>query len=138
MVGVASKKTPSPPVGAPPRTVTAVRLPQYSKAFLPMLVTLSGIVMLVRLPHTANARNPMLVTLSGIVILVRLVRPKKALPPMLVTGLFSIVTGIINAPDTFLSQPVIVAASPTISYVNDSEPSDDDFSRSFQQEGAGV
>ena len=47
---------------------------------------------------------------------------------MLVTGLFSIVTGIINAPDTFLSQPVIVAASPTISYVNDSEPSDDDFS----------
>ena len=35
---------------------------------------------------------------------------------MLVTGLPSIVTGIINAPDAFLSQPVIVAVSPWISY----------------------
>ena len=35
---------------------------------------------------------------------------------MLATGLPSIVTGIINAPVAFLSQPVIVAVSPWISY----------------------
>ena len=54
----------------------------------------------------------MLITPSGIVILVRLLKLAKVKSPMLVTGLPSIVTGIVNAPDAFLSQPVIVTMSP--------------------------
>ena len=51
MVGVAANKTLSPTLGASPRNVTAVRLVQSQKAYFPMLVTLSGIVMVVRLVH---------------------------------------------------------------------------------------
>ena len=58
----------------------------------------------------------MLVTLSGIVMLVRLVQLTKAPFPMLVTDLPSIIAGMVNAPDAFLSQPVIVTALPLISY----------------------
>ena len=69
---------------------------------------------------------------------------------MLVTDLPSIIAGMVNAPDAFLSQPVIVTVSPAIlSFIGlagassvgltsslgtvgfsltDSEPSDDDFS----------
>ena len=48
------------------------RLVQYLNASSPILVTLSGIVMLVRLSQPKNASLPILVTLSGIVMLVRL------------------------------------------------------------------
>ena len=58
-------------MGAFPRKVIALRLVQLEKACLPMLVTLSGIVMLVRLVQLLKASFPMLVTLSGIVMLVR-------------------------------------------------------------------
>ena len=47
-----------------------VRLIQLKKALSPMLVTLSGIVILVRLVHFQKALSPMLVTPSGIVTLV--------------------------------------------------------------------
>ena len=43
-------------------------------ALCPMLVTLSGIVMLARLLQLENASSPMLVTLFGIVILVRILQ----------------------------------------------------------------
>ena len=61
-----------------------VRLLQLRKASSPMLVTLSGIVMVVSALQYQKANNPILVTLSGIVMLVRLLQPKKALSPMLV------------------------------------------------------
>ena len=80
-----------------------------------MLVTLSGIVMLVR-PVPEKAESPMLVTPLPIVMAVRLLQAKKARFPMLVTGLPSIVAGMISAPDAFLSQPVMVTASPSASY----------------------
>ena len=49
-------------------------------------------------------------------MLVRLVQPKKAENPMLVTVLPSLIAGIISSPDASLAQPVIVTASPLISY----------------------
>jgi len=49
-------------------------------------------------------------------MLVRLVQKAKALSPMLVTVLPSMFAGIISSPDAFLSQPVIVTASPLIPY----------------------
>ena len=52
----------------------------------------------------------------GVVMLVRLVHGKKAPSPMGVTDLPSMDAGMVNAPDAFLSQPVIVIASPLISY----------------------
>jgi hypothetical protein len=52
---------------------------------LPMLVTLSGIVMLVRRVQPLKAFSPISVTLSGIVILVRPLQLEKAPTPMLVT-----------------------------------------------------
>lgn len=58
---------------------------QPTKARLPMLVTLSGTVMLVKAPHPEKANSPMCVTLAGIVTLVRPVQPSNALSPMLVT-----------------------------------------------------
>jgi hypothetical protein len=55
MVGVELLKTSRPALGASPRNVTAVRLVQFKKARPPMLVTLSGIVMLVRLLQSRKA-----------------------------------------------------------------------------------
>ena len=49
-------------------------------------------------------------------MLVRLVKSKKASSSILVTGLPSIMAGIISSPDAFLSQPVIVTVSPSITY----------------------
>ena len=43
-----------------------VKLEQSLKAQLPMLVTLSGIIMFVKLSQSKKAPSPMLVTLSGI------------------------------------------------------------------------
>ena len=43
-----------------------VRLSHQANAQMPMLVTLSGMVILTRLSHQENAEVPMLVTLSGI------------------------------------------------------------------------
>ena len=81
-----------------------------------MLVTPSGIVMLVRLLHRPKAPSPILVTPLPIVMLVRLAQPVKAFSPMSVTDFPLMVAGMISAPDAFLSQPVMVAASPLISY----------------------
>ncbi len=62
-----------------------VRLVQFLKALSPMLVTLSGIVMLVMLMHPSTAPSPMLLTPSGLVLLVRLVHlctaPSRSLAP---------------------------------------------------------
>ena len=58
----------------------------------------------------------MLVTPSGIVMLIRLVQPVKADFPILVTGLPSMVAGMVNAPDAFLSHPVMVTVPSLISY----------------------
>lgn len=85
-----------------------VRLVQISKAQLPMLVTLLGIVMLVRPVQRQKAPSPMLVTLLGIIMLVRPVQSSKAESPMLVTGFPSISDGIVIAPFDDLWQPVIV------------------------------
>ncbi len=52
-------------------TVTDVRPEQSSKARVPMLVTLEGMVMEVRPEHQEKAYSPMLVTLLGMVMEVR-------------------------------------------------------------------
>ena len=52
-----------------------VRLMQSKNASSPILVTLSGMVMLARLLQSKNAYFPILVTLSGIVTLVTVVFP---------------------------------------------------------------
>ena len=54
-----------------------VNLRQKAKAILPILVTLTGSVMLVR-PEAAKASIPILVTPSGSVMQVRLEQPLKA------------------------------------------------------------
>jgi hypothetical protein len=82
-----------------------------------MLVTLSGIVILLRLLHQLKAPFPMLLTLSGMAMLVSCWHQLKASEPMLVTVLPSMVVGIVKAPDTHLSKPVIVIASPWVSYL---------------------
>ena len=46
---------------------TLVRLSQLSNALFPIVVTLSGIVILVRLLQSENAKFPIVVTLFGIV-----------------------------------------------------------------------
>ncbi len=78
--------------------VMLIRLLHPENAEEPMLVTPSGIVMLVRLPHPENAPSPMLVTLSGIVMLVRLLQYENALSPMLsplvITTVFKLSLGI--------------------------------------------
>ena len=51
-----------------------VKLLQALNADSPMVVTLSGIVMLVKSQQSENAYAPMLVTLSGIVMLVKLLQ----------------------------------------------------------------
>ena len=53
-----------------PRYFIVIRLLQYQNAELPILVTLSGIVMLVKLEQFWKAQTPIEVTLSGIVMLV--------------------------------------------------------------------
>jgi hypothetical protein len=57
----------------PESTYIALRLAQLEKASIPMLLTLSGIVMLSRLVQPLKALYPMLVTPLGIVTLARLV-----------------------------------------------------------------
>ena len=59
-----------PKVGASPSNITLVRLKQFTKAPVPIDITLSGMVMLVRLVQPANATDPIEVTLSGMVTLV--------------------------------------------------------------------
>jgi cAMP phosphodiesterase len=61
--------------------VALVRLEQLSKALSPILVTLSGIIMLVK-PVPENTDSPMLVILQGIVISIRPEHLLKALSPM--------------------------------------------------------
>lgn len=57
--------------------VILIKSLQPQKAFSPMLVTLSGIMMLVKLLHSKKAQSPMLVTSSGIVMLVKLLQLAK-------------------------------------------------------------
>ena len=66
---------------------TLARLLQPENAELPMLVTLSGIVILSKLLQPENAELPMLVTLSGISILVRLLQLWNSPLPIHVTPL---------------------------------------------------
>ena len=70
-----------------PENAIPVKLLQPKNADSPILVTLSGIVMLFRLLQLENAESPILVTLSGIAISVSLLQPKNAEFPMLVTFL---------------------------------------------------
>lgn len=65
--------------------MTLVRLLQPENAVLPILVILSGIVILVRLLQPENALLPILVRLFGIVMLGSLLQPENALFPILVT-----------------------------------------------------
>ena len=64
-----------------------VSLLQPLNADSPILVTLSGIVMLERLLQSENALSPMLVTLFGIVMLERLLQSENA--PVLINRVFS-------------------------------------------------
>jgi hypothetical protein len=64
---------------------TFVRPRHELNALFPMLVTLSGIVMLPRPVQLSNALSPMLVTRLPIVTFLRPTHQKKASPPMLVT-----------------------------------------------------
>ncbi len=57
---------------------------------------------------SSKALYPMLVTLSGMVMLVRPSQQRKAPSPMLVTGFPSILDGIVIAPSADWSQSVIV------------------------------
>lgn len=51
--------------------ICGLRFLHPQKADSPMLVTLSGMLMLVKDSHHENADSPMFVTLSGMLILVR-------------------------------------------------------------------
>ncbi len=79
---------------------------QPENASRPMLVTLSGIVILASDEQPANALLPMLVTLSGMIILASDVQLENALTPILVTGKPSISKGIFTE-TTDSSQPEI-------------------------------
>ena len=63
----------------------------------------------IRLVQPLKALTPMLVTLSGIVMLVKDSQPLKACSPMLVTGLPPSFEGMVRAPDDFGETPVITA-----------------------------
>ena len=75
--------------------VTLVKLLQAKKAFRPIYLTLSGIVIFVNKGQLLNAYPLMLVTVSGIVTLVNEEQKWNALSPILVTPL-GIVT-LVNA-----------------------------------------
>jgi len=90
--------------------VTLVRLLQLKNILGSMLVTLSGTVMLVRLLQREKAEAPMLVTLSGIMMFVRLLQEAKAPLPMLVTGLNPMVSGMTSPPVASSLQSVIVTS----------------------------
>ena len=82
-------KTPKPLVitfhsAIVPEKLTVVRAEQSQNASSPILVTLSGMVILVR-KQSSNAEFPILVTLSGMVILVRPEQPANAEFPIFVT-----------------------------------------------------
>ena len=85
MVRAESLKTSFPSFGASPRNVTALKSVQLRKAEPSMLVTPFPIVILVRLSEKLKALLPILVRLSGIVMLVRLLHSAKVPSSMLVT-----------------------------------------------------
>ena len=64
---------------------TLVKPVQPKNALLPILVMLSGIVMLVNPSQPENVLLPMLVTPLDIVMLVKPLQPENAAPPKLVT-----------------------------------------------------
>ena len=73
--------------------------------------------MLVRLVHSWKALDPMLVTLSGIVMLVIVLQDQKALSPMLVTGFPSMVSGMTSSPAKPSSQLVMVTSPLAVDHV---------------------
>ena len=73
--------------------MTDVKLLQYAKAELPILVTEFGIVIDVKPLQSKKARFPILVTEFGIVIDVKLLQYKKAYSPIVVTE-FGMVTDV--------------------------------------------
>ena len=71
--------------------VTDVKPVQPSKAYIPMLVTLSGMVIDVKPLQPEKADCPMLITLSGMVMDVKPLQPEKArrsmlAPPVMITS----------------------------------------------------
>jgi hypothetical protein len=67
---------------------------QPLKALKPIVLTLSGMIMLVKLLQPAKANLPISVTLLGIEMLFKLVQPSKADLPIVVTGKPFIIGGI--------------------------------------------
>ena len=84
---VQSPNAPSPMLVTLSGIVMLLRLLQSKNAQAPILVMLSGIIILLSLLQPLNAPSPMLVTLSGIVMLSRLLQRRKASPSILVTPL---------------------------------------------------
>ena len=82
----------------------------------PILVTLSGSVMLVRLPHQLNALSPILVTLLGSAMLVSPEHPLKAPSPILVT-LSGITVVFMPVTKVFVLVAIIPLQFPRLSYV---------------------
>ena len=97
--------------------ICGLRFLHPSKANFPMLVTLSGILMLVSDSHPRNAEFPMLVTLSGMLILVSDLYPANALSPMFVT-----LSGTLyNSSSALYAMIVVLSAlnKTWFSYIND-------------------
>ena len=95
--------------------IKLVRLLQFPNAKSPMLMTLSGIVMLVR-SQASNAELPIVVTLSGIVTLLRLIQEENARSEIAVTLLGTVMLVSPrhwkNAPD-----PIVVTLSGIVTFV---------------------
>ena len=87
------------------------------KAFAPILVTPSGIMMFFSLAQSSKAFAPILVTPSGIVMLFRLTQSSKAFAPILVTGLPSMVSGMTKSPTAKVSQSVMMTSPPFVVHV---------------------
>ena len=97
-------------------SVILVRPAQLENAELPMLVRPAGSVMFVRLVQDWNAQSPMLVIPTGIVTLFRAVRSEKADAAIAPTGSPAMVLGIATTAAEPL-YPVIVTCPLLIAYV---------------------
>ena len=97
--------------------ICGLRLLHPLKANFPMLVTLSGILMLASDSHPRNAEFPMLVTLSGILMLASDSHPRNAEFPMLVT-----LSGMLYNSSSALYAIIVVLSAlnkTSFSYIND-------------------
>ena len=77
-------------------SVTDFNSVHSENTWVPMLTTLSGIIICVRLRHLLNAASPILVTLFGITIDVRLLHPKNVPSCILVTLLGTVIPVILS------------------------------------------